>query len=115
MRDPRHPTGPRVTLSEDEPIDTVLPPGQAGTGRRRPSPDSPAHHESRRSAADDRATADDVIAPVTRDIYRRDWVEFAAWCRANGHRMTGTCWEVYGDWFDDWAQVRTDVFYLLEA
>jgi effector-binding domain-containing protein len=35
------------------------------------------------------------------------------WCRANDHRMTGTCWEVYGDWSDDWAQVRTDVFYLL--
>jgi effector-binding domain-containing protein len=38
-----------------------------------------------------------------------------AWCRANGHRITRTCWEVYGDWFDDWAKVRTDVFYLLEA
>jgi effector-binding domain-containing protein len=36
-----------------------------------------------------------------------------AWCRANGRRTTGTCWEVYGDWADDWAKVRTDVFYLL--
>jgi effector-binding domain-containing protein len=35
------------------------------------------------------------------------------WCQANGHRITGTSWEVYGDWFDDWAKVRTDVFYLL--
>jgi effector-binding domain-containing protein len=35
------------------------------------------------------------------------------WCAANGHRLTGRCWEVYGDWFDDWAKVRTDVFYEL--
>jgi effector-binding domain-containing protein len=38
-----------------------------------------------------------------------------AWCRENGHRTTGTCWEVYGDWSDDWAKVRTDVYYLLEG
>ncbi len=37
-----------------------------------------------------------------------------AWCRANGYGVSATCWEVYGDWFDDWAKVRTDVFYLLE-
>jgi effector-binding domain-containing protein len=37
-----------------------------------------------------------------------------AWCRANGYGIPATCWEVYGDWFDDWAKVRTDVFYLLE-
>jgi integrase len=48
-------------------------------GRRRPSLDVPTHRESQRPAADD-----DVIAPATRDIYRRDWAEFAAWYRANG-------------------------------
>ena len=37
-----------------------------------------------------------------------------AWCRANGHRLSGTCWEVYGPWSDDWAKVRTEVIYLLE-
>lgn len=37
-----------------------------------------------------------------------------AWCRANGRRMTGTCWEVYGPWNDDWAKVRTNVYYQLE-
>jgi effector-binding domain-containing protein len=24
-----------------------------------------------------------------------------AWCRANGHELTGTRWEVYGHWRDD--------------
>ena len=38
-----------------------------------------------------------------------------AWCQANGRRTTGICWEVYGDWSDDWAKVRTDVYYLLNA
>src|SRR5690242_294192 len=85
MGDPRHPAGPRVTVSEDEPTGTVLPPGQAGMDRRRPSPALPAHHESQRPAANNiAADDDDVIAPTTRDIYRRDWAEFAAWCRSNG-------------------------------
>src|SRR5947209_6975950 len=103
MRDPRHPAGLRATSSEDEPTGAVLPPhapphivkpddaagvaasGQAGVGRRRPSPDMPTHRESQRPAADDNvADGDDVIAPATRDIYRRDWAEFAAWCRSNG-------------------------------
>jgi hypothetical protein len=45
----------------------------------------PTHRESQRPAADDSVAADDdVIAPATRDIYRRDWAEFAAWCRSNG-------------------------------
>jgi effector-binding domain-containing protein len=35
------------------------------------------------------------------------------WCATHGQRLTGRCWEVYGDWFDDWAKVRTDVFYEL--
>ena len=38
----------------------------------------------------------------------------AEWCRENGHRRTGTRWEVYGHWSDDESQVRTDVFHLLE-
>ena len=37
-----------------------------------------------------------------------------AWCRANGRRLSGTRWEVYGHWTEDEAQLRTDVFYLLE-
>src|SRR5690242_10326510 len=95
MHDPRHPAGLRATSSEDEPIGTVLPPrappqtvkpndaacvsapGQADVGQGRPPPDSPVHRESQQPAADDSAADDDdVIAPATRDIYRRDWVEF---------------------------------------
>src|SRR3954469_279789 len=56
MRDPRHAAGPRESSSKDEPSGAVV------------------------VAADD----DDVIAPATRDTYRRDWAEFAAWCRSNG-------------------------------
>jgi len=36
------------------------------------------------------------------------------WCTANGRRSAGTSWEVYGDWEDDPAKRRTDVFILLE-
>jgi len=35
------------------------------------------------------------------------------WCNARGLTMIRPCWEVYGHWNDDPAQVRTDVFYLL--
>ena len=37
------------------------------------------------------------------------------WCRAHGHRMAGPHWEVYGHWTDDEAQLRTDVFFLLDT
>jgi effector-binding domain-containing protein len=36
-------------------------------------------------------------------------------CSENGHALTGVCWELYGHWTDDPAQLRTDVFYLLRA
>lgn len=35
------------------------------------------------------------------------------WCAANGRAKAGVEWEVYGDWSDDPAERRTDVFYLL--
>lgn len=35
------------------------------------------------------------------------------WCRANGHKLAGVVWEVYGHWNDDQSQLRTDVFHLL--
>ena len=38
----------------------------------------------------------------------------AEWCRTNGRSKAGPSWEVYGHWTDDEAQLRTDVFYLLE-
>jgi hypothetical protein len=36
------------------------------------------------------------------------------WCAVGGHAITGLRWEVYGDWADDPAQHRTDVFYQLK-
>lgn len=35
------------------------------------------------------------------------------WCAANGHRLAGPSWEIYGHWTEDETQLRTDVFYLL--
>jgi effector-binding domain-containing protein len=37
----------------------------------------------------------------------------AAWSRQNGRRLTGICWEIYGDWSDDPSKLRTDLFHLL--
>jgi effector-binding domain-containing protein len=37
------------------------------------------------------------------------------WCAANGRRPAGVNWEIYGDWDDDPASRRTDVYFLLEA
>jgi len=37
------------------------------------------------------------------------------WCLDNGHALAGPNWEVYDHWNDDPAQLRTDVFYLLQA
>jgi effector-binding domain-containing protein len=35
------------------------------------------------------------------------------WCAANGRRRAGVNWEIYGDWDDDPANRRTDVYALL--
>jgi len=37
------------------------------------------------------------------------------WCQDSGRRAAGVNWEVYGDWDDDPAKRRTDVYFLLEA
>jgi effector-binding domain-containing protein len=37
-----------------------------------------------------------------------------AWCRQLGHQTALPCWEIYGDWEDDPAKLRTDVLYLLK-
>ena len=36
------------------------------------------------------------------------------WCTANGRHQAGPRWEVYGDWDDDPARRRTDVYFLLQ-
>lgn len=38
-----------------------------------------------------------------------------AWCRANDRLRAGPSWEVYGHWNQDPAQLRTDVYYLLQG
>jgi effector-binding domain-containing protein len=38
-----------------------------------------------------------------------------AWCRANDRRRAGPSWEVYGHWHAEPAQLRTEVYYLLQA
>ena len=35
------------------------------------------------------------------------------WVRANGRRLAGPSWEIYGHWNEDPAKLRTDIFYLL--
>jgi effector-binding domain-containing protein len=37
------------------------------------------------------------------------------WCAEHGREGTGVNWEVYGDWADDPAQRRTDVYKLLRS
>lgn len=37
-----------------------------------------------------------------------------AWCADHGRAAAGPNWEIYGHWTDDPAQLRTDVFYLLD-
>ena len=37
-----------------------------------------------------------------------------AWCRAHKRAIAGPSWEVYGHWHADPAQLRTDVYYLLQ-
>ena len=36
------------------------------------------------------------------------------WCRANDRKRAGPSWEVYGHWHADPAQLRTDIYYLLQ-
>ena len=41
-----------------------------------------------------------------------------AWCAANGRRLTGVNWEIYGHWQAEWnanpSAIRTDVFYQVK-
>ena len=37
------------------------------------------------------------------------------WCRSSGRVRAGPSWEVYGHWHADPAQLRTEVYYLLQS
>jgi effector-binding domain-containing protein len=51
------------------------------------------------------------IGPYDRLGLTHDAVQ--KWCKAAGHRLAGTDWEIYGDWNDDPARLETRVCYLL--
>jgi effector-binding domain-containing protein len=36
-----------------------------------------------------------------------------AYCSQHGRHIAGTSWEVYGDWSDNPAQLKTTIYYLL--
>lgn len=36
-----------------------------------------------------------------------------AWCAEQGKQLAGIGWEVYGDWHEDPAKLRTDVYQLI--
>jgi effector-binding domain-containing protein len=38
-----------------------------------------------------------------------------AWCDANNRLRAGPSWEIYGHWHADPAQLRTEVYYLLQV
>lgn len=38
-----------------------------------------------------------------------------AWCQKHERALAGPSWEVYGHWHTDPAQLRTDVYYLLQG
>jgi effector-binding domain-containing protein len=39
----------------------------------------------------------------------------AEWSRKNGYQLTGTCWEIYGDWHENPKQLSTDIFHLVQS
>lgn len=38
-----------------------------------------------------------------------------AWCEEHGHALANIGWEVYGDWREDPAKLRTDVYQLIAS
>ena len=45
----------------------------------------------------------------------RAYAALEQWLDSKGRRAAGVNWEVYGDWDEDPAKVRTDVYFLLAA
>jgi hypothetical protein len=45
--------------------------------------------------------------------------EVRQWCAEHGHRRSGVCWEIHGQWDESWnadpSKIRTDVFHLLDS
>jgi len=53
------------------------------------------------------------IGPYNR--MRESYQALDAWRREQGHRQTGTSWEIYGHWNDEPAKLRTDLFQLVDV
>ena len=47
-------------------------------------------------------------------VMARAYAALERWCAGHGRRPAGVNWEVYGDWDDDPAKRRTDIYFLLE-
>lgn len=45
------------------------------------------------------------IPPVHQAVHR--------WCAEQNLALAGPCWELYGDWHEDPAKRRTDLYHLL--
>lgn len=73
-------------------------------------------------------TSDDVVAvrlPVGKVAHTFHYGEYDAmprihnslvtWCQAHDHPIADVCWEIYGDWHDDPARRRTDVYRLIAS
>lgn len=69
------------------------------------------------------ATPSGLVASVTHlgpyDTLREGYDAIRAWCRANGYRTAGACWEIYGHWQPEWnadaSRIRTDVCWQVVA
>ncbi len=60
--------------------------------------------------------AGEVASTVHRgpyDALEEAHVALKAWCGSHRHALTGVCWEIYGDWREDPADLETEVCYLL--
>ena len=69
-----------------------------------------------------RSTTPDGPAAFVRHLGSYDTLGSAhdlvrTWCDANGHRLAGPNWEIYGHWQPEWDTdprlIRTDVFYQI--
>jgi effector-binding domain-containing protein len=51
------------------------------------------------------------------ELLKEAHIAIREWCAAQGHRLAGPNWEVYGHWRDEWnkdpGKIVTDVFYLI--
>ena len=66
------------------------------------------------------ASSGPAPGPGRSQVRRREYADLASayaaldrWCEDTGRRPAGVSWQVYGDWEEDPAKRRTDVFFLL--